>query len=306
MTTDVFVAVVGSINADATYSVEQLPQPVETVLSTGRHDAPGGKGANQAVALAALGVSAHMLGAVGNDDAGVRIVSHLESRGVHCGSIAATDKVPTGSAVILVSGSGENSIVVDAWANKSLESKHVEKYFSENSPAVVMAQLEVPLAAVAKAAVLAPGTFILNPAPMPAVSPELSALIQACDILVPNRTELATLAGTSLPQNISEVISAAKRLNFEGKLVVTLGSEGALVFPDGISGESVKVDAPKVAAIDSSGAGDAFCAALAAGLLHGKDLVGATKYACEFASWTTTQIGAQVGEVGSDRRLVHY
>ena len=108
-----------------------------------------------------------------------------------------------------------------------------------------------------------------------------------------------------MPQNISEVISAAKRLNFEGKLVVTLGSEGALVFPDVISGESVKVDAPKVAAIDSSGAGDAFCAALAAGLLHGKDLVGATKYACEFASWTTTQIGAQVGEVGSDRRLVH-
>jgi ribokinase len=305
MTTDIFVAVVGSINADATYSVENLPQPGETVLSTSRHDAPGGKGANQAVALAALGVRSHMLGAVGNDEAGARIISHLESRGVHCDAIAATDVVSTGSAVIIVSASGENSIVVDSGANNSLQSKHVEKYFSENSPAVVMAQLEIPLSTVATAATLAPGIFILNPAPMPPASAKLSELIKACDILVPNRTELAALVGSSLPENVTEVISAAKRLDFEGKLVVTLGSEGALVFPEGISGASVKVDAPKVAAIDSSGAGDAFCAALAAGLLNGKDLVGATEYACEFASWTTTQIGAQVGEVGSDRRLVN-
>lgn len=305
MTTDIFVAVVGSINADATYSVENLPQPGETVLSTSRHDAPGGKGANQAVALAALGVRSHMLGAVGNDEAGARIISHLESRGVHCDAIAATDGVSTGSAVIIVSASGENSIVVDSGANNSLQSKHVEKYFSENSPAVVMAQLEIPLSTVATAATLAPGIFILNPAPMPPASAKLSELIKACDILVPNRTELAALVGSSLPENVAEVISAAKRLDFEGKLVVTLGSEGALVFPEGISGASVKVDAPKVAAIDSSGAGDAFCAALAAGLLNGKDLVGATEYACEFASWTTTQIGAQVGEVGSDRRLVN-
>jgi ribokinase len=305
MTTDIFVAVVGSINADATYSVENLPQPGETVLSTSRHDAPGGKGANQAVALAALGVRSHMLGAVGNDEAGARIISHLESRGVHCDAIAATDGVSTGSAVIIVSASGENSIVVDSGANNSLQSKHVEKYFSENSPAVVMAQLEIPLSTVATAATLAPGIFILNPAPMPPASAKLSELIKACDILVPNRTELAALVGSSLPENVTEVISAAKRLDFEGKLVVTLGSEGALVFPEGISGASVKVDAPKVAAIDSSGAGDAFCAALAAGLLNGKDLEGATEYACEFASWTTTQIGAQVGEVGSDRRLVN-
>lgn len=304
MTVGVSVAVVGSINADVTYSLERLPLPGETALSSSRHDAPGGKGANQAVALAALGIALDMVGNVGRDDAGAGLVAHLGSRGVRCGAISSTDKLPTGSAVILVSSTGENSIVVDAGANHALESAHVERYFSKNSPSIVIAQLEVPLSTVARAAALTSGTFILNPAPVPPGSPELSEVIRACDILVPNRTELATLAGAPVPENVTDVISAAQKLAFTGQLVVTLGSEGALVFPHGVHQAPVAVTAPAVATIDASGAGDAFCAALAAGLLHGKDLVGASEYACEFASWTTTQRGAQVGDVGSDRRLV--
>ena len=298
------VAVVGSINADVTYILEHLPLPGETALSTRRHDAPGGKGANQAVALSALGVSVDMVGAVGSDGQGRSLVESLRQRGVGCEAVATTEDLPTGSAVILVSSSGENSIVVDAGANGAVSPEQVDSYFDGRSPRIVMAQLEIPLATVLRAAHATQETFILNPAPMPAYSEDLRELINACDILVPNRTELAALAGTAVPESLHDVIATARELPFDGQLVVTLGADGAVVFPDGIAGEAVSVKAPQVTARDASGAGDAFCAALAAGLLRGKDLVGASDYACEFASWTTTQIGAQVGEVAPKHRLV--
>lgn len=304
MTPTPAVAVVGSINADVTYALERLPLPGETALSSSRHDAPGGKGANQAVALSALGVAVDMVGAVGSDDQGSGLVGHLGSRGVNCDSVFTTPGFPTGSAVILVAANGENSIVVDAGANHALSSEHVEHYFAQHSPAVVIAQLEIPLSTVLSAATHATGTFVLNPAPMPPNSAELSALIDACDILVPNRTELASLTDSPVPHNPTEVIAAARKLTAEAQLVVTLGADGALVFPEGPHGPAIEVAAPAVTAIDASGAGDAFCAALVAGLLHGKDLVAASEYACDFASWTTTQIGAQVGDVSAERRLV--
>jgi len=304
MSPEATVAVVGSINADATYTLEALPLPGETALSSSRHDAPGGKGANQAVALAALGVSVDMVGAVGDDLAGRSLVNHLQAKGVGCGSISISEKLPTGSAVILVSSSGENSIVVDAGANNALTSDQVETYFSQHSPAIVIAQLEVPLGVVLGAARLASGTFVLNPAPMPPSSAELSELIQTCDILVPNRTELASLAGSAIPQNIDEVVGSARKLNFNGQLVVTLGSDGAVVFPEGVHGDAIEVAAPRVESVDASGAGDAFCAALVSGLLHDMDLVRACEYACDFASWTTTQKGAQVDTVAPEKLLV--
>lgn len=304
MPVSVDVAVVGSINADVTYILGHLPLPGETALSTSRHDAPGGKGANQAVALAALGVSVDMVGAVGNDGQGHALVDSLRQRGVGCEAITTTEELPTGSAVILVASNGENSIVVDAGANGAVSPEQVEAYLAERSPRIVMAQLEIPLATVLCAAHASSGTFILNPAPMPEYSDELRELINACDILVPNRTELAALAGTAVPESLEDVIATARKLPFDGQLVVTLGSDGAVIFPEGIAGEPVSIKAPQVTARDASGAGDAFCAALAAGLLRGKDLVGAIDYACEFASWTTTQIGAQVGEVAPEHRLV--
>lgn len=304
MSDSVDVAVVGSINADVTYILDHLPLPGETALSTRRHDAPGGKGANQAVALAALGVSVDMVGAVGNDGQGRALVDSLLQRGVGCGSVATTESLPTGSAVILVSATGENSIVVDAGANGAVSVEQVDGYFAKHSPQLVMAQLEIPLETVLRAARASDATFILNPAPMPEYSDQLRELINACDILVPNRTELAALAGTAVPDSLDAVIATARELPFDGRLVVTLGADGAVVFPDGIAGPAIPVSAPQVTARDASGAGDAFCSALAAGLLRGKDLVAASEYACEFASWTTTQIGAQVGEVAPEHKLV--
>lgn len=289
------VAVIGSINADTTYSVHHLPVPGETILSSDRLDAPGGKGANQAVALAALGVGVHFVGAVGNDDHGRSLVQGLVARGVGVDSMTVVDTESTGSAVIVVAESGENSIIVHPGANARLSAADVEKFFAQHQPAIVMAQLEIPLETVLAATEASGATVIVNPAPMPAASPLLSRVIDGADIIVPNRTELAALASSAVPQTVDEVIACARKLTFSSQLVVTLGADGAVVFPEGAAGEAVVVEAPRVSAVDTSGAGDAFCAALAAGLHRGKGIVDATGYACEFASWIVTQKGAQVG-----------
>jgi ribokinase len=289
------VAVVGSINADTTYQLAHLPVPGETLLSTSRLDAPGGKGANQAVALATMGIDVDFVAAVGPDDTGRSLLAGLEARGVGTDSVAVVDR-STGSAVIYVAESGENSIVVHPGANAALSAHHVSDYLANHEPAVVMAQLEIPLETVLASFVASEALAVLNPAPMPPRTALLDQVIAATDILIPNRTELATLAGEPSPQSVSEVIACARKLSFTGSLVVTLGSDGALVFPDGVAGEAIEVPAPAVDAIDTSGAGDAFCAALVAGLRRGKDLVEAAQFAVEFAAWTVTQRGAQVPE----------
>lgn len=299
------VAVVGSVNADITFQLRSLPLPGETVLSSGRHDAPGGKGANQAAALAALGTPVELIASVGDDNPGLEIISHLQSRGVDCTSVSLSPELPTGSAVILVSSGGENSIVVDAGANGALTPELVNAYFSDHKPAIVLAQLEVSVETILRAAELAPEIFVLNPAPIPPSSPELKRLIGKCDILVPNRSELASLVDCPVPQNTEDVVSTARLLDYSGQLVVTLGADGAVVFPRGVAADYIVVAAPRVESVDSSGAGDAFCAALVTGILNGENLVDACHFACNFASWTTTQIGAQVGDVKFDGDLSH-
>jgi ribokinase len=134
----------------------------------------------------------------------------------------------------------------------------------------------------------------VNPAPMPPASDTLAAIIAGADIVVPNRTELAELTHRPIPETIDDVAACVATLSVSAHIVVTLGAEGAVVFPDGPTGEAIAVSAPQVDTVDSSGAGDAFCAALVAALNVGHTLVSATEYACEFAAWTTTLHGAQV------------
>lgn len=284
----------GSVNADVSYMMPDLPGPGETVLSTLRLDAPGGKGANQAAALAILGIDVEFISAVGDDESGRTLLDGLKIAGVGVSGVAKIGNETTGSAVILVSDSGENSIVVHAGANSALTSEHVRIAVSGMNPRIVISQLEIPLRAVLEASKVEGSTFILNPAPMPKSSTELELILKSVDILVPNRTELASLAGKPLPKSIKEVVACAQSLDFGGQLIVTLGAEGALVFAEGVRGTHRVVSAPKVNAVDTSGAGDAFCAALAAGLAQGLDIIQATARACEFAAWTTTQHGAQV------------
>lgn len=291
------IAVIGSINADTTYRVPHLPSPGETVLVNSRLDAPGGKGANQAAAIAALGAAVDFVGAVGADEAGASLSAGLAKRGVGLSHLFSVPGVPTGSAVIVVSNSGENSIIVHPGANAELSPTHVSEYFSDCSPEIVLTQCEIHVKTVQAIGENFTGTLIVNPAPMPVPGAALEAIIARANILIPNRTELAALAGTALPLSVDDVIACASGLSFSGDLVVTLGSEGALCFPGGPQSAPVMVESPRVASVDTSGAGDAFCGAFAVAIQQGKELVQAVEAANSVASWSVSQAGAQVDSV---------
>lgn len=290
------VIVVGSINADVTYNMRQLPAPGETVLSHNKHDAPGGKGANQSVAIASFDIDVAFVAAVGHDEQGFAMIESLGSRGVRTSHIFQLHGSRTGSAVILVDAMGENSIVVHPGANHDLSPESVFTTMEEIEASVVLAQLEVPIESVLAAARSHVGTFVLNPAPISAdiSTDQIKSLLEHADILVPNRSELAALVGMAVPSTLQEVRECAIKLDFLGTLIVTLGSDGALLFIDSPRSEPLHVPSPEVSAIDTSGAGDAFCGALVASLVKGHSLVESVVNACAFASWTTTQIGAQV------------
>ena len=290
------IMVVGSANSDVTYRMEYFPRAGETVLATARHDAPGGKGANQAVAIATLGLPVSFIFCVGEDEQGTEIIDALSKQSVNTNYVSKASSHRTGSALILVDKDGENSIVVHPGANAFLTPDAVDAAMAELKPDFILAQLEVPIETVIATAKACVGTFVLNPAPIPR---ELSALqiellLRYCDILIPNRAELASLADMPIPQTLDEIRECAKKLEFSGTLVVTLGADGALIFPDSPQGESIHMPAPKVGARDTSGAGDAFCASLVSALYVGFTLLDAVQRACEFASWSTTQVGAQV------------
>lgn len=290
------IVVVGSVNSDVTYRMQDLPRPGETVLAVERHDAPGGKGANQAAAIASFGVPVSFVFSVGQDDEGVQLVDSLASRGVSTDHVSRVDNVRTGSAIILVDTHGENSIVVHPGANYHLTPASVISAITEIAPAIVLAQLEVPAETVISAARNHFGTFVLNPAPIPRnlSFDHMKSLLEHSDILIPNRSELASLTGRPVPKSLEETIECAAQLEFFGTLIVTLGADGALLFLGSPQGEAIHVLAPVVTALDTSGAGDAFCASLVSSLHEGHALIDAVTHACDFASWTTTQLGAQV------------
>jgi ribokinase len=283
------IAVVGSLNLDTTAQVTRLPQPGETVLGSGHFTDTGGKGANQAVAAARLGRRTAMIGKLGSDDAGRRIRGVLEDAGVDLAGVVDADDIPTGIALITVDAAGENTIVVSPGANGAVSAEDVARSASvlQGAP-VVLAQLEVPLEAVARAAVLSSGRFVLNPAPAQHLDHDLLGLV---DVLVPNETELALLAGAAaVPASIEETTDMARDVAGPKAIVVTMGSEGALV----IEGRDVEhVPAPIVQAVDPTAAGDSFCAGLADGLVRGLPLVDAARWAVLCGAVTVTRWGAQ-------------
>lgn len=280
------IVVVGSLNLDTTARVGRLPLPGETVLATGHAEDTGGKGANQAVAAARLGRSVAMVGRVGPDGAGRSVLDVLESEGVNVHGISVDDVVPTGRAFITVDSAGENMIVVSPGANATLSILDLQRAADliEHAP-VLLLQLEVPLEVVHHAAALCRGTVILNPAP----AAELPAgLLEAVDVLVPNRTELAVLSGAE-PGTTPEEIAAQVELLPVRAAVVTLGAEGALVAGDG---STRLVPAPPVDAVDATAAGDAFCGALADALCGDASLDEAAAWAARVGAATTTRHGA--------------
>ncbi len=276
------LVVVGSVNVDRVYSVPQLPVPGETVIATGDAVLMGGKGANQAVDAAALSAGVAFVGAVGDDAAGADARASLIQAGVDTSRLV-TEPAPTGTATIVVDDAGENTIVLRRGANALLSPGHVQRAIRALATAdtMVVASLEVPLDAVEAAALAARGVgarFVLNPAPGRALD---TSLLGRCDVLVPNAVELRQVASS-----VQAILHAGV-----GALVVTRGREGAqIVLHDG---EPTRVPAPLVNVLDTTGAGDAFVAALAVALVDGLPLLAAVRVAVAAGALATTGVGAQ-------------
>lgn len=290
------VCVVGSINIDTTYLVPAIPRPGETVLATGKVVAPGGKGANQAAAAAAMGSRVAFVGRVGDDPEAALAIGSLTQHGVDVSQLLSIAGSATGTAVILVAQGGENVIAVDPGANRMLTPESVEAHLAVTAYDVILAQLEIDPATVLAAARSRRGaTFVLNPAPILADHAMTRELLRHIDILVPNEPELGRLVGGPTPATREELDRAVDALDFDGIVVVTLGAEGAVVYDGGAAGRRrTALEPVRVETVDTSGAGDVFCGVLAHGLAAGDGVVEAARRANEMASRSTTVVGARV------------
>ncbi|RBY81667.1 ribokinase [Geodermatophilus sp. TF02-6] len=282
------VTVVGSLNEDVLVRVHRLPGRGETVVGRDTVLAPGGKGANQAAAAGRLGGGVAMVGRVGTDPAGERQLAALAAAGVDVTSVHRTPDVPTGTATIPVEeGSGENLIVVVPGANAELRPEDVAVEPVRRAR-VVLLQLEVPMATVQAAAEAATGTVVLTPAPP---QPLPAGLLARVDVLVPNEHELVQLAGAAPGVRTPAELAGLARSLTVGAVVVTLGARGALLVPD--DGPVLLQPPPPVRPVDTTGAGDCFCGALAVALAAGAAPEEAVAAAVTAAALSTTGPGAR-------------
>lgn len=266
------VVVVGSGNLDLVSQVERIPAPGETVLSTGFATHAGGKGNNQATAAARAGADTTFVGAFGDDEPGTRLRAGLAADGVTL--LVRTVPEPTGTALIAVSATGENSIVVNPGANAALRDLTAEERAAVAGAGIVLLQLEIPLETVVDAVHAATGTVVLNAAP---AHPLPSAVLDEVDVLVVNEHEAALLGG---PDHLLTTVPA---------LVITLGADGALIRT---RADSTHVLGLPVDVVDTTGAGDTFCGALAARLDEGAGLTEATRFATTAAALSVRRAGA--------------
>jgi ribokinase len=270
------VAVVGSVNLDLVATTARLPGPGETVSGASYAEHAGGKGLNQAIAAARSGARVALVAAVGDDDAGRTLRSIAENDGIDVMAVSVLAGEATGRALITVDQHAENSIVVVPGANALMHADVAPR------ARVVIAQLEVPIEQVITAfrhARREGARTILNPAPAQALPDEL---LQLCDIVVPNEHEADLIGGVSalLQRGVSAVVT-------------TLGAAGVVVTEsvDGVV-ETWSEPAVEVTPVDTTGAGDAFCGALAARLAADDDLRDAVRYAAAAGALATTVAGA--------------
>ena len=266
------VCVIGSANLDVVAQCERHPMPGETVLGSSLAEHAGGKGLNQAVASARSGARTTMIGAVGDDEPGHRLLAVLRDDGIAASHVVVADNV-TGRAIIVVDENGENMIVVIPGANAAVR---LPATFPPCR--VVVAQLEVPIATVIAgftAARAAGAMTVLNPAPAADLPAEL---LELADVIVPNEHELVRLGGAE------RLIALGVRA-----LVVTRGKQGVdLITPDGRH----HIAAFPVEVVDTTGAGDAFCGSMCARLAAGDDLATAVRWGAAAGALATTVAGA--------------
>jgi len=286
------ILVIGSSNTDMTVKSKELPRPGETVLGGVFTMGPGGKGANQAVAARRLGGDVKFICKVGKDIFGDNAVAGYAAEGLDTSGIIRSE-LPSGVALISVDEHAENCIVVASGANADFTVADVEasrKAIQECS--ILLLQLEIPVPSVVAAARMAHeagAQVVLNPAPACELPEELFGYI---DIFIPNETELSTFSGMPVSDADSAAAAARKMQSMGvGRLIVTMGSKGALIVET--DGSTVFVPARKVKAVDTTAAGDTFCGALCVAVSEGKGLEEAAQLAAAASALTVQKMGAQ-------------
>jgi ribokinase len=286
------VLVVGSANMDLVFSVAKFPRPGETLFASDFGMFPGGKGANQAVACARLGTRTFLMAKTGRDLFREKLVDSLRRSGVRLAHFMSDPAAPTGIALIGVDGKGENQITVVSGSNMKLLPADVrkrERIFSK--VAVVLLQLEIPIPTVVTAANLAAragALVVLNPAPARKLP---GALLRRIDYLVPNETEADLLTGTPVHSLKSAAIAAGRLIQRgAGNVIVTMGSRGVLLVTPG---SARLFPSPRVRAVDTTAAGDAFSGAFAGALAARMPVEEALTLACAVGAFSVTRRGAQ-------------
>lgn len=286
------IAVFGSINMDLVARAPRLPSAGETVAGYGFSTALGGKGANQAVACARLGCPTRLVGRVGSDDFGTRLVESLFSAGVESTYIATDPSQPSGVALIALDDRGENTIIVVPGANSMVGAADLARLEQALDGAnMLLLQLEVPLSPLITAAEMAHQRGIvvmLDPAPAKSLPP---ALYMLADVLTPNESEAAVLVGFSLDTNADIELAASMLLDRGARaVVIKLGGRGAYA---GIS-EGGRFWPPfLVEAIDTVGAGDAFNGGMAVALAEGLPFDTAVRWGLAAGAFSVTRPGTQ-------------
>lgn len=285
------ICVIGSLNMDLVVNVDEMPKKGQTLIGSVFKEVPGGKGANQAVAMARLGADIRMIGKVGKDSFGETLINQLKSDKVNTKYIHRED-CASGVAMITVDKNAENSIVVAPGANFKVLEKDIDKCIEAiDESDIVVLQLETPINtikyALQKSKELGKYT-ILNPAP--AVKLE-DSIIENVDLLTPNETELEILSGVKI-ESEDDIKKAANVLIEKGvkELIVTLGSKGSLY----INKDNTKLKKSyKVEAIDTTAAGDSYTGALAVAFAQDKNIDEAMDFASKVGALAVTKEGAQ-------------
>ena len=286
------VIIVGSSNTDLVFTTPKMPQPGETIMGTSFAELPGGKGGNQAVAVARAGAAGIFVARVGKDAFGPQALQNYRADGLDTSYLKIDPEAPTGTAMILVDDqTGQNSIVVVPGANGNLSPEDIEAAAPAfRSAKVLLVQLETPLPSVQRSLELAKAhglTTILNPAPARKL-PE--ALLRLVDIITPNESETEVLTGIH-PSTGAELQDAARMLHaYIPTVVVTLGERGAFL---SANGTTRIIPTERVRAVDTTAAGDVFNGYLAAGIAGGHSLVDSIQRANRAAAVSVTRRGAQ-------------
>ena len=286
------ILVIGSLNMDLSISVDHLPAAGETIIANSMQVIPGGKGANQAFAVGKLGGDVTMLGAVGRDEYGAKLIESLKGAGVKTDYVIIEDQTSSGMALISVDKEGENSIVVIAGANNVISVEDIEAALPLILRSdIVILQLEIPFETVLYAAKVAKreGKYVvLDPAPIP--NDFSMELLHYVDVILPNETELDMLTGSNDKSTLNIRVEKLQRV-YDVDVIVTLGGKG--VYLSYKEAGDLSLPARKVELVDSTAAGDAFTAAFSYYRAEGNSMVEAVRFARDVSGLVVTRKGAQ-------------